>query len=548
MIVADAVADTLVRLGVAEVFGLVGSSNFLLTNALVSRGARFVSSRHEGGAMAMADGFTRTAARLPVVSLHHGNGLTNAMTGLVEAVKSHTPMLVLVPEARASGRDSSFYIDQAALVHAAGAELHVITSPQNAVREAARAYRRAAFDGATVVLNLPLAVLDAPAVDEPIRALPAPTPAAPAPDAVQRLKDLLEASHRPVFIAGRGARSAGPSLRQLAADTGALLATSVAARGLFAGDAWELDVSGGFSTPETAQLLAEADLIVAFGASLNVWTSRDGAIFGEDATVVQVDRDPAALGRQPRVDLLVCADVGETARAVSAVLDGVGPRYRTPDVGRRIVEGAHWRDVPYEDEGRDGRIDPRTLSLALDELLPLERVVCTDIGNHSSYPMLFMRLPDASGLCAPIGFVSVGLGLGSAIGAAVARPDRQVVACVGDGGLLMSASELETVVRERIPLLVVVYDDHAYGAESLQFGPDGHSLDTVVFPDADLAAVARGYGWEGITVREPGDLEAVAAWLAGARTSPMLVDAKIASFPSFVLAHMAKLSGHSPSH
>ncbi|BDZ44650.1 hypothetical protein GCM10025866_05590 [Naasia aerilata] len=142
----------------------------------------------------------------------------------------------------------------------------------------------------------------------------------------------------------------------------------------------------------------------------------------------------------------------------------------------------------------------------------------------------------------------MGLGLGTAIGAAVGRPDRQVVACVGDGGILMSAAELETVVRERLPLLVVVYDDHAYGAESLQFGPDGHPLDTVVFPDADLAAAARGFGWDAITVRAPEDLDPIADWLAGPRSRPMLVDAKIASFPSFVMAHLAGMWGHAAAH
>ena len=545
MIVADAVAGTLARLGVDQVFGLVGSSNFLLTNALVEHGARFVSSRHEAAAVSMADAFRRVGDRLPVVSLHHGNGLTNAMTPLTEAVKSNTPMLVLVPEARRAGADLSFWVDQKALVLAIGAEFHEITSPGNAVRETARAYRRAAEDGATVVLNLPLGVLDAPAVDAPFDPPSAVHAPAPAPEAADRLAELLLHAERPVFIGGRGARASGAILRELAAATGALLATSVAARGLFAGDDWDLDVSGGFSTPETAALLADADLLVAWGAGLNVWTSRHGQIFGEGATVVQIDTDAAALGRQPRVDVRVQAEVGETARAVQARLGGASRiGYRTPEVAARIAAGSHWADVPYDDRGGEGTIDPRTLTRLLDDMLPAERVVCTDIGNHSSYPMLFFRVPDAQGLCAPIGFVSVGLGLASAIGAAVARPNRQVVAGIGDGGLLMSASELETVVRERIPLLVIVYDDHAYGAEVLQFAPHGHPVATVEFPDADLAAAARGFGWHAITVRSPEDLAPVEAWLAGPRERPMLVDAKIAAFSSWVAEHMAAIYGH----
>ena len=546
MTVARAVGATLRELGVSAVFGLVGSSNFHLTNALLDGGARFVSSRHEAAAVSMADAHYRVSGKLPVVSLHHGNGLTNAITPLVEAVKSNTPLLVVVPEADPGGRDTSFYVDQAAMLAPLGVEVHTLSCARTAVSQTARAWRRAAIDGATVVVNIPVGVLNAPAPPHPPLSLPVvPDPPAPHPGAVQRLADLVSQSQRPVFIAGRGARTAATELVALAEQCGALLATSQAARGLFAGQTWDLDVAGGFSTPTTAELLAQADLVIGWGAGLNVWTLRAGELPGADATLVQVDHDPEALGRQPRIDLAVCADVASTAEALHAEL-ATRPRhtgFRTPEVEERLRAGAHWWAVPYDDEGGNGFIDPRTLTRRLDELLPTQRVVCTDIGNHSSFPMLFLRVPDAHGLCAPIGFVAVGLGLASAIGAAVARPDRQVVAAIGDGGFFMSASELETVVRERLPLLAVVYNDNAYGAESLQFAAGGHRLDTVVFPPTDLAAIARGYGWQGLTVREVSDLDAVAEWLAGPRDRPLLVDAKIAAFSTWVAAHMAAVYG-----
>src|SRR5206468_4708582 len=124
-------------------------------------------------------------------------------------------------------------------------------------------------------------------------------------------------------------------------------------------------------------------------------------------------------------------------------------------------------------------------------------------------------------------FQSIGLGLASALGAAVARPDRLTVAALGDGGFAMSVAELVTAVRLRLPLLVVVYDDAAYGAEVHHFGPDGFPLDTVTFPETDIAAVARGYGFEAVTVRTRADLKAVADWIAGPRAAPLLVDAKV---------------------
>jgi thiamine pyrophosphate-dependent acetolactate synthase large subunit-like protein len=186
-----------------------------------------------------------------------------------------------------------------------------------------------------------------------------------------------------------------------------------------------------------------------------------------------------------------------------------------------------WRDVPFEDASGDGRIDPRTLSIALDDLLPAERTVGVDSGNFMGYPSMYLSVPDAPGFCFTQAFQSIGLGLATAIGAAVARPDRLPVAALGDGGFLMGISELETVVRLGLPMVIVVYDDAAYGAEVHHFGPHGHPLGTVTFPDTDLAAIARGYGCAGVVVRSPADLGAVRDWLAGPRDRPILIDAKV---------------------
>jgi len=111
-------------------------------------------------------------------------------------------------------------------------------------------------------------------------------------------------------------------------------------------------------------------------------------------------------------------------------------------------------------------------------------------------------VPDQDGFTFTQAYQSIGLGLSSAIGSAIARPDRLTVAALGDGGALMGISELETAVRLGLPLMVVVYDDEAYGAEVHHFGPDGYPLDTVQFPPADLAEVGRGFGCYGVTVQQ----------------------------------------------
>jgi acetolactate synthase I/II/III large subunit len=532
MNVAQAAGRCLAAQGVDHVFGLVGSGNFHVTNALVAAGARFVPAAHEGGAASMADGYARVSGRLPALSVHQGPGVTNALTGITEAAKSRTPMVVLAPEA--TSPRSNFFIDLAAIAGAVGAG-YVRLRPDRVAEDVAAACGAATSGaGSTVVLGLPLDVQAMPAADE---VGPVAVPAGPAatPD-VERLVEALAAASRPVFIAGRGAtRPAGrcrAALVELADRCGALLAVSAAARGLFTGEPWNIDVSGGFATPLAAELISQSDLVVAWGSTLNMWTTRHGRLIPAGATVAQVDLEPAALGVNRPVDVGVVGDVAAVARACAGELAARGVRHggwRSPALRDRIDAEGRWPAVSYVDESDARGIDPRTLSIALDGLLPAQRTVVVDSGNFMGYPSMFLSVPDAAGFCFTQAYQSVGLGLATAIGAALARPDRLTVAASGDGGFLMSVVELTTAARLGLPVLVVVYNDAAYGAEVHHFGPDGHPLDTVTFPDTDLASIARGFGCAGHTVRGPGDLTVVGDWLAGGPDRPLLLDAKVVS-------------------
>ncbi|MEU9166498.1 thiamine pyrophosphate-binding protein [Streptomyces sp. NPDC048420] len=530
MKVAEAVGRALYAAGVEQVFGVVGSGNFHLTNAMVAAGARFVAARHEGGAATMADAYARVSGTVAALSVHQGPGLTNALTGIAEAAKSCTPLVVLAAEV--TRPTSNFYVDQEALGAAVGAAPIRVSAPEDAVQVTCTAVRRALHERRTVLLNLPLEVQ---ALDVPDGALAqaAPPPRRPAVEPlsaeVASLARALDRADRPVFVAGRGARSPGArdALEDLAGHCGALLATSAVARGLFHDNPWSLDVSGGFASPLAAELVGAADVIVGWGCALNMWTMRHGALIGADTTVVQVDDDPSALGAHRELHLGVMGDVELTARHVLAACGGKRQGSRTPDVAEAIATRVRWRDVPYEDSGTRDRIDPRTLSIALDDILPAERVIGVDSGNFMGHPSMFLSVPDQDGFCFTQAYQSIGLGLATAIGAALARPDRLPVAALGDGGALMGAADLDTVRRLGLPMVVVVYNDDAYGAEVHHFGPDGHPLDTVEFPPTDIAAVARGYGFEAVTVHTRADLKAVQDWVDGPRAAPLLIDAKV---------------------
>jgi thiamine pyrophosphate-dependent acetolactate synthase large subunit-like protein len=529
VIVAAAVGRTLAELGIGQAFGVVGSGNFHVTNAMVAAGTRFVAARHENGAATMADAFARMSGSVTALSVHQGCGLTNAMTGITEAAKSRTPLLVLAAEATVP--TSNFYVDQAALAAAVGAVSMRLTSATTAVGEAAAAYWTARHQRRTVVLNMPLDVQSAEVAEPIVAPAEPPEPAVPHDEeGIRRLTVALAEARRPVFIAGRGARGVGArgALEQLAEQAGALLATSAVANGLFEGSRWSLGISGGFATPLAAALIRDADLLVGWGCALNMWTTSHGTLIGPDASLVQVDIEPAALGRSRPITFGVVGDVRATAAAVAAALPvRSNGGYRSAAIGRRIREVGRWRDVAIDDTSTAERIDPRILSAALDDLLPRDRVVAIDSGNFMGYPSAYLSVPDERGYCMTQAFQSIGLGLATAIGAALARPERVAVAALGDGGALMGASELETVVRLGLPMVVVVYNDAAYGAEVHHFGPHGHDLRTVVFPDTDVAALARGVGFEAITVRRVDDLDAAAKWLDGPRERPLLIDAKV---------------------
>jgi thiamine pyrophosphate-dependent acetolactate synthase large subunit-like protein len=525
--VADAVGEALAGGGVDTVFGLIGSGNFQVTAALCAHGARYHAARHEGGAVSMADGWARVTGRVGVCSVHQGPGLTNTLTGLTEAVKSRTPLLVLAGDTPAAALRSNFRIDQRGLVEAVGAGTERIHSAATAEADALRALARAERERRPVVLMLPLDVQAEPATaggGEPAEA--GEGAPAPAPEALAQAAALLAGAQRPLIVGGRGAVLAGArdALEALGARSGALLATSAPARGLFAGLPFALGISGGFASPLAAELIAQADVVVAAGARLNQWTTRHGALLAPGVRIVQIDIEPEAIGAHHPPTVALVSDVAATATALA---DLVPERsgWRTPEL-REAIATRGWRDEPYDDRAPAGRIDPRTLTRALDDLLPAERTVVIDSGHFMGWPAMELSVPDARSWVFSNGFQAVGLGLATALGAALARPERLTVAALGDGGVLMAAAELETAARLAPRLLIVVYDDAAYGAEVHHFSPTGQPLDSVRFPDTDVAAIARAAGLDGVVVRSTDDLAAIARWLE-APERPLLVDAKI---------------------
>jgi thiamine pyrophosphate-dependent acetolactate synthase large subunit-like protein len=533
--VAELVGRTIAGLGCRQVFTVVGSGNFVVTRTLEQEGAGVVTARQETAAVAMADAYARVSGAVGVATVHQGPGFSNAVTALAEAAKARTPLLLLAADTSAAAVRSNFRIDQAAIAAAVGAVPERIHTPASAVTDAVRAYRRAVLDRRAVALMLPLDVqaADAPETEaRPAPDIPVGYHSRPSASTISAAAQMVSEARRPVIIGGRGAVLAGARqpLEELAELIGAILATSANGNGLFAGSPYSIGISGGFVSPTGADLLRDADLVLAFGAALNMWTTRHGELIGPNAKVVQVDADANAIAAHRPVDLGIVADAAETARDLAAARRERGPAstgFRDEATATAIATGS-WRHVPYQDASDGERIDPRSLSIALDDLMPDERTVVIDSGHFMGWPAMYFAVPDPAGFVFTQAFQSIGLGLANAIGAAVARPDRLTVAALGDGGALMAAGEFETLGRLGLPMLVVVYNDAAYGAEVHHFGPHGEPLDQVRFADTDFAALGRSVGAEGITVRTTDDLAAVEKWLTH-RDRPLVVDAKIST-------------------
>ncbi len=533
--VAAVIAKDLASYGARRCFGLLGTANFKISHALVEAGVELISARHEGNAASMADAYAKSTGELTLVSVHSGPGLTNALTGICEAAKSRTPLLVLAGDVPTGSIRSNFYIEQAALVRSVGAVSERIHTPHTAREDTLRAVSRAMRDRQTVVLSLPTDVQDAllASNDAPLKLPPIISRLHPDPEAVRRLAGVMLHAQRPLVLGGRGAALSGAEaeLIALADRIGALLATSVCGHGLFAENPWSLGICGGFSSPIAVELIAESDLILGFGVSFTQWTTKKGKLIAPGATIAQIDIEPVKLGYHTPIHHAVLGDARATAEDLLAELDRRGvssPQTgRRNDVSRERMHSGDNHHSAYRDESTAQFIDPRTLSKALDGILPSDRVVASDSGHFCGWVPRYLRVPSARASCLSHSFQSVGLGLASAIGLAIANPGKLAVLGAGDGGFMMSIADFETALRLGLRMCILIYNDSSYAAEVHYYGRHGYTTDIVKFPETDFAAIARGYGARAATVRTVADLEPLRAWVNEGAPGVFVIDGKV---------------------
>ena len=505
----QALAHAFAAEGVDHHFTLMGDGNMHWVTAMKDLpGMNTYHARHEHCATAMAMGYYSATGKVGVASVTCGPGFTQIMTALTVAARGRIPLVVFAGEAPINAKWYNQALDQPPLAAATGAHYVSAHSAQRMHQYVREAFYVARHERKPVVLGVPYDLQKQPLPDlgeyQPSSSvLPATEPLPPNPRQIEQLVEKLARAKCPVVLAGRGVMRAGAAseVEELAEQSGALLATTLLARGMFDHNPFSMGISGGFARDIAHEVGAQADLVVAIGTSLNYYTVDGGNMFPK-AEVVQIDTEPLGLrnGMQA-ADLYLRADAKLAAAAALAKLragGGVQASIRSAELARRIRdEPADGAQFPLE----SGLLDPRRAIDELDRVIPKDYDSVSGSG-HQAYFHSTMRGRRPENYHAVRDFGAIGNGISLAIGVAAARNNGKVVLFEGDGSLLMHVQELEMVRRHGIKLLICVLNDGAYGAEIHKLRSDGIDDSGAIFGRTDLAAIAKGFGLRGANVND----------------------------------------------
>ena len=559
-------------------FGLMGNGNAHLIEDLAAEGVTYTAVRHEAGTVAAADAYTRISGKIAIATTTYGAGFTNTLTALAEAAQARTPMLVVVGDAPSAGL-RPWDVDQEMLAAALGVRTYAL-SVTNIERTVERAASYAARLHRPVVLAIPYDIVSAEAVPpeapapkpegidlsdpEVLAALTASVsqqaiapPAGPVSPVNAVLDHQIEtAAHalleaeRPFVLAGRGAHlaGAGDELGALAGCLGALTASTALGRSIFPNAQYDLGVTGGFGQTAAMELVAQADVVVAVGASLNQFTMRFGDLFGPGTTVIRIDTEQVAAPatKQPITHQLLQGDARTTVAALTHAIER--ERARTTLEHERHGDWAVPRGTPpwresiaglepggalrARDTGSmacaDGRLDPRAVATRIGELLPEDRHVTSDGGHFLGWANMYWPVASPERMImVGTAYQTIGLGLSTVAGVATAVPGTTIVLSTGDGGGLMALADLETAIRVADSCVIVVWNDAAYGAEVHLYGEMGLDQGPMLIPEVDFAGVASALGAQGVRVSQLADLDALESWVAAGARGTILLDCRV---------------------
>ena len=512
---AQAIVDCLKREDVDHVFGIPGTMNLPVLDVLrATPGIRFVLTRHEQGAAFMAYGYARSLHRPAVVTATEGPGVTNLVTGIGAAYKGCVPVISIsgAQELFVREKDASQDIDQVTLHRSITKWAYSIPSVGKVQEAVRRAFRVALAEPlGPVHLDVSRDILLQQTEPEPIPPgayRPASLPAC-APDELDRASGLIARAERPILLAGGGVlrESALASLQRLAETTGIPVATLQYHPDAFpTSHPLALGPLGrnGYSSANRA--VPQADVVVALGAHIDTFsTNFKYGIIGEQAKLIHHSPVGTDIGVVFPVSQAVAGSTASFVDGLAERLARAGRKWKWADVARLRADWEGERAKLLDSRAQP--IVPPVVAQAMRAALPRDGIMIVDAGNAGKHVRVFMDTFQPDTYMYTDDWGSVGAAFPIALGAKLARPDQPVMAALGDMGMMCNLGELETAVRERIPVVCVVFNDFGLGNErAFQKELYGGRTFAVDYGDVDFAALARVFGAFGERVTRPSEV------------------------------------------
>jgi len=546
---SEALVETLAANGVTHVFGIVGSAFMDALDIFPAAGIQFVPVAHEQGAIHMADGYARASGRHGVCIAQNGPGVTNFVTGVAAAYWAHSPVVFITPEtgSMTMGLGGFQETEQLPIFSKITKYQGHVNNPRRMAEIAARCFDRAMLEAGPAQLNIPrdffYGDIEA-SIAKPMLLRHGPGDAA----ALDAAAELLCGASFPVIVAGGGVITAGATAEaiELADLLGAAVCNSYLHNDSFpASHPLAAGPLGYQGSKAAMKLIAQADVVLALGTRLGPFGTlpQHGLDYWpKQAKIIQIDSDPRMLGLVKPISVGIQADARAAASALMARLKErrlTGAASRSARLARIAAEKTTWeaelRDWTHERDAyslevaaNSGRMHPREVLRALEQAMPADAMVSTDIGNICSVANSYLRFERPRSMFAAMSFGNCGYAFPVICGAKLASPERPAFAYVGDGAWGISFNELLTCARESIGVTVVVFNNEQWGAEKKNH-VDFYSrrYQGVNLQNPSWAAVARAFGCEGVTVERLADvgpaLRAAAAAQSAGRTTVLEV-------------------------
>ncbi len=529
--VFEALARALADNGVDTLFGLMGDANMFMVDSFIRNGGgTFVAAAHEAGCTLMALGYAALSNKVGICTVTHGPAVTNTLTAIVEGVKGQIPIVLICGDTPIADREHNQNVAQREFFIAAGAGFEQLRSPATVAQDVARALRRAIVERRPIALNIPIEFDWIETAYEPVRIrIPESRAVIPASEDLDNAVGIIAAAKRPIVLAGRGAISsdAKDAILKLARRIDAPIATTLKAKDLFRGEDRNIGIFGTLSSPVAVETIMASDCIIAFGAGLNRYTTSTGT-FLSGKRLVQVNLEPTEVGKNVLPDAGLVGDPAGMADIIVHWLDEaeIPPSgFYDAELKDKLASSEPERGgcADYE----NGTVDFRWALQRLNQSLPLDRVLVTDVGRFMFLAWTLVDACDPQSFLTTVNFSSIGLGLSHAIGASFAAQGRPTVLMVGDGGFMNGGlTEFNTAVRHKADLVVILCNDGSYGAEHFKFRGRQMNPANIMFDWPDFAPIAIALGGHGVTVRTQKDFE-LAEQAIARRDRPLLIDLKL---------------------